>query len=66
MVLTFGNFVTLAKLLKLWKLHVKTTSTLQDNKLTRNDIYTARCLTFRSSHQMEVAITIIIIIIIGM
>ena len=66
LILTFSNFVTLPKLLNLWKSQVKTTSTLQDSKLIRDDTCTARCLTFRSSHQMKVVITIIIIVIIGM
>lgn len=66
LVLTFSNSVTLAKLLNLWKSQVETTSTLQDSKLLRDDTCTARCLTLGSSHQMEVVITIIIIVIIGM
>lgn len=37
LVLTFNNSVTLAKLLNFWNSQMKTTSTLKDSKLIRDD-----------------------------
>lgn len=65
LVLTSSSFMTLAKLVSLRKLQVKTTCTLQDSELIRNDTCIARCPAFRS-HQRDAIITILIMIIIGM